>query len=68
MRKLLATLMLRAALPACSLLPLQEPRAVGEINAIFDYIPLDPLEVAVGIDPLNKSATASRPSCGVFNS
>lgn len=51
MRKQLILLFCCSYLAACSTLPLDEPRTIGEVNANFDYIPLDPLAINIAFVP-----------------
>jgi hypothetical protein len=55
-KKAISALLMSAVLPACSSLPLFEPRTIGEINANYDYIPLEPSSVMVLIDGLPADA------------
>jgi hypothetical protein len=51
MRRSIAALLVCIPLSACSTFPLMEPRTIGEVNANYDYIPLDPLSVQIAVAP-----------------
>ena len=52
MKKPLSVVLLCTLLPACGTLgQLNEPRTLGEHNTGYNYIPVDPLEVSVLVDP-----------------
>lgn len=51
MRTSFTALLVCMSLPGCATLPLLEPRTMGEVNANYDYIPLDPLAVQVAVIP-----------------
>jgi hypothetical protein len=49
------------SLSGCDSVPLSESRTLGEINTGYNYIPLDPLAVAIEVDPpLPANATAAQ--------
>jgi hypothetical protein len=60
MKRLALILLSGCALGGCETMQIAEPKTLGEINTGYNYIPVDPLEVAVLLDKLPASGTTAK--------